>query len=165
MADSVDNKTPVALPAPDRPTAPAAPPAVSFDALQPATRLSVGLALIGGDELLKRVQHIEQAINTTPPDPAVMVDQIRNSPTGQYIPDDVRHALTGLAFEMQAQVRANTSRWLAAADQIFTGLTNPRMKRSRASWSRMSSCSANNSRSIVGHAARRSGFRHPIDCE
>jgi hypothetical protein len=109
------------VPAPARPAAPVEP----FDALRSTTRLLVGLALIGGDELLKRVQMLEQTIAAAPPDPNEMADQIRTSPTGQYIPDDIRHALIGLAFEVQDQVRIQTPRLLAAADQIIGDVTRP----------------------------------------
>jgi hypothetical protein len=126
MADSSNTNEPldqkqVVVSASDRSLTTVTP----FDALQSTTRLLVGLALIGGDELLKRVQDIEQAILTTPPDPAALAEQIRNSPTGQYIPDDVRHALIGLAFDLQAQLRTNLPRFLATGDQIFTSLTQP----------------------------------------
>ena len=39
--------------------------------------------------------------------------------------DDIRHALIGLAFEMQEQVRMQTPRLLAAADQIISDVTRP----------------------------------------
>jgi hypothetical protein len=127
MTDSLDvnepvDQTPAALvPAPDRPPAPVEP----FEALRSTTRLLVGLALIGGDELLRRVQLLEHTIDTTPPDPEEMAGHIRTSPTGQYIPDDIRHALIGLAFEVQDQVRVQTPRLLAAADQIINDVTRP----------------------------------------
>ncbi len=113
---------PVALvPVPDRPSAPIEP----FDALRSTTRLVVGLALIGGDELLKRLEIIEHAITAAPPDPQDMTERIRQTPTGRYIPDDIRHALIGLAFEVQDQVRVQTPRLLAAADQIIGDVTRP----------------------------------------
>ncbi len=106
-----------------RPALPA--PNLPFDALQSITRLLVGLALIGGDELLSRLQSVEKEITAQPPDPQALAERIRNSPTGQLIPDDVRHALIGLAFEVQEQIRVGTPRLLATADQIITGLTQP----------------------------------------
>ncbi len=109
------------VPTSDRATAPNEP----FDALRSTTRLLVGLALVGGDELLKRLEILEHTLTTTPPDPQEMTDRIRQTPTGQYIPDDVRHALIGLAFEVQEQVRVQTPRLLATADQIISGLTKP----------------------------------------
>lgn len=118
--EPVDQKTAL-VPVPDQPPAPVEP----FDALRSTTRLLVGLALIGGDELLKRVQMLEHAIDTIPPDPEEIAGRIRTSPTGQYIPDDVRHALIGLAFEVQDQVRVQTPRLLAAADQIISDVTRP----------------------------------------
>jgi hypothetical protein len=54
-----------------------------------------------------------------------LAEQIRQTPTGRYIPDDVRHALIGMAFEMQEQVRVQTPRLLAAADQIFSDVSRP----------------------------------------
>src|SRR5512135_1113551 len=126
MSDSSDVNEPVEqktalMPAPDRPLTPVEP----FDALRSTTRLLVGLALIGGDELLKRVQMLERDFDALPPDPEEMAGRIRTSPTGQYIPDDIRHALIGLAFEMQDQVRVQTPRLLAAADQIISDVTRP----------------------------------------
>jgi hypothetical protein len=115
------NQETALVPAPDQPVAPIEP----FDALRSTTRLLVGLALIGGDELLRRIQMLEHAIDTTPPDPEEMAGRIRTSPTGQYIPDDIRHALIGLAFEVQEQVRVQTPRLLAAADQIMSDVTRP----------------------------------------
>jgi hypothetical protein len=109
------------VPVPDRSSTPIEP----FDALRSTTRLLVGLALIGGDELLRRLQMLEHAIDTTPPDPDEMAARIRTSPMGQHIPDDIRHALIGLAFEMQDQVRVQTPRLLAAADQIISDVTRP----------------------------------------
>ena len=107
--------------APDR----TAPPPEPFDALRSTTRLLVGLALIGGDELLRRLESIEQLIAAAPPAPQEPAEQIRQTPTGQHIPDDIRHALIGLAFEAQEQVRYQTPRVLAAADQIISDLTRP----------------------------------------
>ncbi len=127
MTDSPETSQPVnrnpaaIIPASDRPPAPAEP----FDALRSTTRLLVGLALIGGDELLKRLQQLEQNISATPLDTAQLADQIRTSPTGQYIPDEIRYALIGLAFEVQDQVRVQTPRMLAAADQIINDVTRP----------------------------------------
>jgi hypothetical protein len=126
MTDSSDMSEPVEqqtalVPAPEQPPMPVEP----FDALRSTTRLLVGLALIGGDELLKRVQLLEHSIDTTPPDPNELAARIRTSPTGQYIPDDIRHALIGLAFEVQDQVRVQTPRLLAAADQIISDVTRP----------------------------------------
>jgi hypothetical protein len=118
--EPIDQKTAL-VPAPDRSPAPIEP----FDALRSTTRLLVGLALVGGDELLKRLQMLEHTIDTTPPDPDEMAARIRTSPTGQHIPDDIRHALIGLAFEMQDQVRVQTPRLLAAADQIISDVTRP----------------------------------------
>ncbi len=114
------NTTPVAA-VPDRST----PHVEPFDALQSITRLMVGLALIGSDELLKRLQTLEYTLAANPPDPQDMADKIRTSPTGQFIPDEVRHALIGLAFEVQQQVRVNTPRLLNSADQIIRDLTRP----------------------------------------
>jgi len=116
----VEQKTAV-VPAPDRPAAPVAP----FDALRSTTRLLVGLALIGGDELLKRVEMLEHNINTTPPDPDEINEQIRTSPTGQYIPDDVRHALIGVAFDAQDQIRTGVPRLLSMSDEVLTSVTRP----------------------------------------
>ena len=126
MTESHEVNEPVAqetalVPLPDRPPTPGEP----FDALRSTTRLLVGLALIGGDELLKRVQLLEHSIDAAPPDPQEMAGRIRTSPTGQYIPDDIRHALIGLAFEVQEQVRVQTPRLLAAADQILNDVTRP----------------------------------------
>src|SRR5512143_4172473 len=118
--ESVDQKTAL-VPAPDRPAAPVEP----FDALRSTTRLLVGLVLIGGDELLKRVQMLERDFDALPPDPEEMAGRIRTSPTGQHIPDDIRHALIGLAFELQDQVRVQTPRLLATADQLITDVTRP----------------------------------------
>ncbi len=118
--ESVNQKTAL-VPAPHQPPTRIEP----FDALRSTTRLLVGLALIGGDELLKRVQMLEHGVDTAPPDPEEMAGRIRTSPTGQYIPDDIRHALIGLAFEMQDQVRVQTPRLLAAADQIISDVTRP----------------------------------------
>ena len=106
---------PIGLPAPIEP----------FDALRSTTRLLVGLALIGGDELLKRLQMLEHDFDALPPDPEEMAERIRTSPTGQHIPDDIRHALIGLAFEVQDQVRVQTPRLLATADQIISDVTRP----------------------------------------
>ncbi len=119
--EPVDQKPTALVPAPDQPPAPIEP----FDALRSTTRLLVGLALIGGDELLKRVQLLERDFDALPPDPREMAARIRTSPTGQYIPDEIRHALIGLAFEMQDQVRIQTPRLLAAADQIISDVTRP----------------------------------------
>jgi hypothetical protein len=116
-----DKQKTAVVPAPDRPVVPSAP----FDALRSTTRLLVGLALIGGDELLKRVEMLENNINTTPPDPAEMAEQIRTSPTGQYIPDDVRHALIGAAFDVQDQIRIGVPRLLSMSDEVLTGVTRP----------------------------------------
>jgi hypothetical protein len=127
MSDSSEvhepgDQKPVALmPTPDRSPAPIEP----FDALRSITRLLVGLTLVGGDELLKRLQMLEHTIDTQPFDRAEMDGRIRTSPTGQYIPDDIRHALIGLAFELQDQVRVQTPRLLAAADQIISDVTRP----------------------------------------
>jgi hypothetical protein len=118
---STDQNSTALAPRPDRPPAPVEP----FDALRSTTRLLVGLALIGGDELLKRVELLEQNITASPPDPDKMAGQIRTSPTGQYVPDDIRYALIGLAFEVQDQVRIQTPRLLAAADQIINDVTRP----------------------------------------
>ena len=118
--EPVDRKTAL-VPAPDRPPAPVEP----FDALRSTTRLLVGLALIGGDELLKRLQMLERDMDALPPDPEEMAGRIRTSPTGQFIPDEIRHALIGLAFEMQEQVRIQTPRLLTAADQIIGDVTRP----------------------------------------
>jgi len=120
MTEPVEQKTAV-VPAPDRPAAPVAP----FDALRSTTRLLVGLALIGGDELLKRVETLEHTLSTTPPDPAEIDEQIRTSPTGQYIPDDVRHALIGMAFDVQDQIRTGVPRLLSMSDEVLTGVTRP----------------------------------------
>jgi hypothetical protein len=117
----VDQNPAALIPVPDRLAAPSEP----FDALRSTTRLLVGLALIGGDELLKRLEIIEHTLTTAPPDPREMTERIRQTPTGQHIPDDIRHALIGLAFEVQDQVRLQTPRLLAAADQIVSGLTKP----------------------------------------
>jgi hypothetical protein len=106
---------------PDRLAAPIAP----FDALRSTTRLLVGLALIGGDELLKRVQTLEHTISTTPPDPAEIEERIRTSPTGQHIPDDVRHALIGMAFDVQDQIRVTTPRLLSMSDEVLSSVTRP----------------------------------------
>jgi len=126
MADSSKVNVPVeqkvaVVPKPDRSAAPIAP----FDALRSTTRLLVGLALIGGDELLKRVEMLEHNLNTTPPDPDQMAEQIRTSPTGQYIPDDVRHALIGAAFDVQDQIRTGVPRLLSMSDEVLTGVTRP----------------------------------------
>jgi hypothetical protein len=126
MSESSDVNKPVdqntaLVPAPDRPAAPIEP----FDALRSTTRLLVGLALVGSDELLKRLQLLERDFDALPPDPEEMAARIRTSPTGQHIPDDVRHALIGLAFELQDQVRVQTPRLLAAADQIISDVTRP----------------------------------------
>ncbi len=110
-----------ATPVPDRTTPPVAP----FDALRSTTRLLVGLALIGGDELLKRVETLERSINAAPPDPAKSLDQIHATPTGQYIPDEVRQALIGMAFDVQDQIRTSVPRLLSSADQIITDVTQP----------------------------------------
>jgi hypothetical protein len=83
MSDSSEvnkpvDQQPVALvPAPDRPLAPIEP----FDALRSTTRLLVGLALIGGDELLKRLQMLEHDFDALPPNPEEMAARIRTSPT------------------------------------------------------------------------------------
>jgi hypothetical protein len=119
--ERVDQRPVAVAPAPDRPAAPVAP----FDALRSTTRLLVGLALIGGDELLKRVEMLEHSLTTTPPDPTEIAEQIRTSPTGQYIPDDVRHALIGAAFDVQDQIRTGVPRLLSSADQIVSGVTQP----------------------------------------
>jgi hypothetical protein len=126
MSESSDVNKPVdqntaLVPAPDRPPAPVEP----FDALRSTTRLLVGLALVGSDELLKRLQMLERDFDALPPDPEELAARIRTSPTGQHIPDDVRHALIGLAFELQDQVRVQTPRLLAAADQIISDVTRP----------------------------------------
>jgi hypothetical protein len=120
VPEPIDQETAL-VPAPDRSAAPIEP----FDALRSTTRLLVGLALIGGDELLRRLQMLEHSIDTTPPDPEEMAGRIRTSPTGQQIPDDIRHALIGLAFDLQDQVRVQTPRLLAAADQIISDVTRP----------------------------------------
>jgi hypothetical protein len=117
----VDQQPGALVPAPDRPSAPIEP----FDALRSTTRLLVGLALIGGDELLKRLQMLEHDFDALPPNPEEMAARIRTSPTGQHIPDDIRHALIGLAFELQDQVRVQTPRLLATADQIISDVTRP----------------------------------------
>jgi hypothetical protein len=109
------------VPVPNRAPAPIEP----FDALRSTTRLLVGLALVGGDELLKRLQMLERDFDALSRDPEEMAARIRTSPTGQHIPDDIRHALIGLAFEMQDQVRVQTPRLLAAADQIISDVTRP----------------------------------------
>ena len=116
-----DEQKTAVVPAPDRPVVPSAP----FDALRSTTRLLVGLALIGGDELLKRVEMLEHNLNTTPPDPDQMADQIRATPTGQYIPDDVRHALIGAAFDVQDQIRTGVPRLLSMSDEVITSVTRP----------------------------------------
>jgi hypothetical protein len=126
MPDSSDVNKPVdqttaLVPNPDRPLAPIEP----FDALRSTTRLVVGLALIGGDELLKRLQMLERDFDALSRDPEELAARIRTSPTGQHIPDDIRHALIGLAFELQDQVRVQTPRLLAAADQILSEVTRP----------------------------------------
>jgi hypothetical protein len=126
MTDSSNTTKPVeqkaaVVPAPDRPAAPIAP----FDALRSTTRLLVGLALIGGDELLKRVEMLEQNINTTPLDPDEVAEQIHSTPTGQYIPDDVRHALIGVAFDVQDQIRIGVPRLLSMSDEVLTSVTRP----------------------------------------
>jgi hypothetical protein len=122
--EPVEQKTAV-VPVPDRPATPVAAPVAPFDALRSTTRLLVGLALIGGDELLKRVEMLEHTLSTTPPDPAEMAEQIRTSPTGQYIPDDVRHALIGMAFDVQDQIRTGVPRLLSMSDEVLTGVTRP----------------------------------------
>jgi hypothetical protein len=114
VPEIIDQK-PAALPA----------PVPAFDALVSTTRLVVGLALIGGDELLTRLQAIEQMVAAAPPDPQLAAEQIRQTPTGQSIPDDIRYALIGLAFEVQDQIRVGVPRWLAAADQIINGVSQP----------------------------------------
>jgi hypothetical protein len=119
--EPVDQKSVALVPAPDRSPAPIEP----FDALRSTTRLLVGLALVGGDELLKRLQMLEHDFDALPRDPEEMAARIRTSPTGQHIPDDVRHALIGLAFELQDQVRVQTPRLLATADQIISDVTRP----------------------------------------
>jgi len=119
--EPIDQKPVALVPAPDRSPAPVEP----FDALRSTTRLLVGLALVGGDELLKRLQMLERDFDALPRDPEEMAARIRTSPTGQHIPDDIRHALIGLAFEMQDQVRVQTPRLLAAADQIISDVTRP----------------------------------------
>ncbi len=126
MSDSSEVNEPVEqktalVPAPERPAAPIEP----FDALRSTTRVLVGFALIGGDELLKRLQMLERDFDALPPDPKEIAGRIRTSPTGQYIPDEIRHALIGLAFEAQEQVRVQTPRLLAAADQIISDVTRP----------------------------------------
>ncbi|HTP11564.1 MAG TPA: hypothetical protein VMP08_25095 [Anaerolineae bacterium] len=126
MSDSSEvnkpiDQQPALLSAPDRSPAPIEP----FDALRSTTRLLVGLALVGSDELLKRLQMLEHTIDTQPFDRAEMQAHIRTSPTGQHIPDDIRYALIGLAFELQDQVRVQTPRLLAAADQIISDVTRP----------------------------------------
>jgi hypothetical protein len=126
MTDSSDVSEPVhsktaLVPAPEPPPTVVEP----FDALRSTTRLLVGLALIGGDELLKRLQLLEHDLDALPLDPAEMAARIRTSPTGQHVPDDIRHALIGLAFEAQDQVRVQTPRLLAAADQIISDVTRP----------------------------------------
>ncbi len=120
-SEPVDQKPVALVPVPDRPPAPVEP----FDALRSTTRLLVGLALIGGDELLKRLEMLEHTLDTTPPDPEEIAARIRTSPTGRYIPADIRHALIGLAFEVQEQVRIQTPHVLAAADQIISDMTRP----------------------------------------
>jgi hypothetical protein len=119
---SVDQNTAL-VPTPDRAKRPA--PIEPFDALRSTTRLLVGLALVGGDELLKRLQMLEHTIDTQPFDRAELDARIRTSPTGQHIPDDIRYALIGLAFDLQDQVRVQTPRLLAAADQILSDVTRP----------------------------------------
>ena len=116
----VDQKTAL-VPAPDRPPAPIEP----FNALRSTTRVLVGLALFGGDELLKILQMSERDFDALPPDPEELAERIRTSPTGQHIPDEIRQALIGLAFELQDQVRIQTPRLLAAADQIISDVTRP----------------------------------------
>jgi hypothetical protein len=116
-----DEQKAAVVSAPDRPVAPIAP----FDALRSTTRLLVGLALIGGDELLKRVETLERSINAAPPDPDQMADQIHATPTGQYIPDDVRHALIGAAFDVQDQIRTGVPRLLSMSDEVITSVTRP----------------------------------------
>jgi hypothetical protein len=116
-----DQKSAALIPVPDRPPVPVEP----FDALRSTTRLLVGLALVGGDELLKRLQMLERDFDALPHDPEELAARIRTSPTGQHIPDDIRHALIGLAFELQDQVRVQTPRLLAAADQIISDVTRP----------------------------------------
>ena len=121
-ANGQGDQNPVALvPAPDQAPVHVEP----FDPLRSTTRVLVGLALIGGDELLKRLQMLEHTIDTQPFDRAGMDERIRTSPTGQYIPADIRYALIGLAFDVQEQVRVQTPRLLAAADQIITDVTRP----------------------------------------
>jgi len=126
MSDSSEVNEPVEqktalVPVSDRPPVPIEP----FDALRSTTRLVVGLALIGGDELLKRLQMLERDFDALPRDAEEMAARIRTSPTGQHIPDDIRHALIGLAFELQDQVRVQTPRLLAAADQIISDVARP----------------------------------------
>ncbi|NTU62574.1 MAG: hypothetical protein HGB05_04040 [Chloroflexi bacterium] len=117
----VDQKPVALVPVPDRPVTPIEP----FDALRSTTRVLVGLALFGGDELLKILQMSERDFDALPPDPEELAERIRTSPTGQHIPDDIRQALIGLAFELQDQVRIQTPRLLAAADQIISEVTRP----------------------------------------
>ena len=119
--EPVDQKPVALVPVPDRPAAPIEP----FDALRSTTRVLVGLALFGGDELLKILQMSERDFDALPPDPEELAERIRTSPTGQHVPDEIRHALIGLAFELQDQVRLNTPRMLATADQIISGVTQP----------------------------------------
>jgi hypothetical protein len=128
MSDSSEVNKPVdqslaVVRVPDRAQRPA--PIEPFDALRSTTRLLVGLALVGGDELLKRLQMLERDFDALPRDPEEMAARIRTSPTGQHIPDDIRHALIGLAFDLQDQVRVQTPRLLAAADQIISDVTRP----------------------------------------
>ncbi|NTU65675.1 MAG: hypothetical protein HGB05_20310, partial [Chloroflexi bacterium] len=80
--ESVDQKLVALVPTRDRPPAPIEP----FDALRSTTRLLVGLALVGGDELLKRLQMLERDFDALPRDPEEMAARIRTSPTGQHIP-------------------------------------------------------------------------------
>ena len=54
-----------------------------------------------------------------------MAEQIHTTPTGQYIPDDVRHALIGAAFDVQDRIRTGVPRLLSMSDEVITSVTRP----------------------------------------
>lgn len=101
--------------APPRPQASSPPPAAAapdpadFDAGRALVRLLVGTAILGADEIQRRLRAWEQAIAAAPP-PARRPDEVDQA-------ELVRYALIGLVFEAHDQARKGMN-------ELFDGVVN-----------------------------------------
>jgi len=87
-------------------TATAPPPGTTYEAIQSITRLLVGGALAGGDELIKRLHQLEREIEAAEEADRAQQGETAVDPTKVDSEHDrTRYALIGLVFEGQNAVR------------------------------------------------------------